>query len=86
MNSFQTFSGGFNNGEERIVCLEVDPNDNILTLSRKMTIDVFKVREEGTNDMDGIIKFFIALPKWVLSLVVKVIFFLDEKGITIVAM
>lgn len=40
-------------GEERIVCLEVDPKDTILTLSRKMAIDVFKVRQEGTNDMDG---------------------------------
>lgn len=67
-------------GEERIVCLEVDPKDNILTLSRKMAIDVFKVREEGTNDMDGILNILTALPKWLLSIIVKIVFFLDEKG------
>ena len=70
------------NGEERIVVLEVDPKDNIKSLSRKMAIDVFKVRQEGTNDMDGIIKVFTAMPKPILSLAVKIIFFLDEKGIS----
>ncbi len=68
-------------GEERIICLDIDPKDNIQTLSRKMAIDVFKARKEGTNSMDGILKFFVAMPKWLLSLVVKVIFFLDNHGI-----
>ena len=31
--------------------------------------------------MDGILKFFVAMPKWLLSLVVKIIFFLDNHGI-----
>lgn len=68
-------------GEERIIVLEVDPKDDIKTLSRKMAVDVFKARKEGTNDMDGVIKMFVWLPKWLLSLVVKVIFFLDDHGI-----
>ena len=70
------------NGEERIVCLEVEPKDNIITLSRKMAIDVFKVRQEGTNDMDGILNTLTALPKWLLTIIVKLVFFLDEKGIS----
>jgi len=69
-------------GEERIVCLEVDPKDTILTLSRKMAIDVFKVRQEGTNDMDGTLKVLTALPKFILSIIVKIVFFLDERGIS----
>ena len=69
-------------GEERIVCLDIEKNDNIMTLSKKMAIDVFKVRSEGTNNMDGILKFFTSLPKFILSIVVKIVLFLDRKGIS----
>lgn len=68
-------------GEERIICLDIDKNDNIMTLSRKMAVDVFKVRSEGTNDMDGILKFFTGLPNFILNGIVRFIFFLDRKGI-----
>ena len=68
-------------GEERIVCLDIEKNDNIMSLSKKMAVDVFKVRNEGTNDMDGILKFFTSLPKCILSLIVKIVLFLDRKGI-----
>lgn len=68
-------------GEERIVSVDVEGKDNIMSLSRKMAIDVFKVRKEGTNDMDGILKSFVSLPKWILSIVVKIVMFLDNHGI-----
>lgn len=68
-------------GEERIICLDIDKKDNIMTLSKKMAIDVFKVREEGTNDMDGILNFFTSLPKCILSFIVRIVLFLDRKGI-----
>lgn len=68
-------------GEERIVSVNVEGTDNIMSLSRKMAIDVFKVRKEGTNDMDGILKLFVSLPKWILSIVVKIVMFLDNQGI-----
>lgn len=68
-------------GEERIISLDIDKNDNIMSLSKKMAVDVFKVRSEGTNDMDGILKFFTGLPNFILNGVVKFIFFLDRKGI-----
>lgn len=68
-------------GEERIVSVDVEGTDNIMSLSRKMAIDVFKVRKEGTNDMDGILKLFVSLPKWILSIVVKIVMFLDNHGI-----
>ena len=69
------------NGEERIISLDIDKNDNIMSLSKKMAVDVFKVRSEGTNDMDGILKFFTGLPNFILNGIVKFIFFLDRKGI-----
>ena len=68
-------------GEERIICLDIDKNDNIMTLSKKMAVDVFKVRSEGTNDMDGILNFFTKLPNFILTIIVRFIFFLDRKGI-----
>ena len=68
-------------GEERIVCLDIEKNDNIMTLSKKMAVDVFKVRSEGTNNMDGILKFFTSLPKFILAFIVKIVLFLDRKGI-----
>ena len=69
-------------GEERIICLDIEKNDNIMTLSKKMAIDVFKVRSEGTNNMDGILNFFTSLPKFILSFIVRIILFLDRKGIS----
>ena len=68
-------------GEERIICLDIEKNDNVMTLSKKMAIDVFKVRSEGTNDMDGILKFFTKLPNFILSIIVKFVLFLDKHGI-----
>ena len=68
-------------GEERIICLDILGNDNIKTLSRKMAIDVFKVRKEGTNSMDSILNIFTKLPKFILSIIVKIVMFLDNHGI-----
>ena len=68
-------------GEERIINLEIKNNDNIMSMSKKAAIDVFNVRQEGTNNMEGVLKFFTLLPKWLLSIVTEIIFFLDRKGI-----
>jgi len=70
-------------GEERIICLDIEKDDNIMTLSRKMAIDVFKVKKEknNSNDMEHMLKFFSMLPNWLLSIIVKIVFFLDEHGI-----
>ena len=67
-------------GEERMISLDLDPNDTMLDLSHKMAVDVFKARKEGTNDMDGILKFFTSLPKWLLSIIVAFVKFLDNHG------
>ena len=69
------------NGEERLITLDLKPHDTGLDLSRKMAIDVFKARKEGTNDMDGILKFFGAMPKWFLSFIVWIVMRLDNHGL-----
>ena len=68
-------------GEEKIVSVDALENDNLMSLSRKMAVDIFKVRSEGTNDMDGVLKTFTSLPNWILSIIVKFVFFLDKHGI-----
>ena len=49
--------------------------------SKKVAVDVFKVRKEGSNDMEGILNFFTKLPKFILSFIVKIVMFLDNHGI-----
>ena len=69
-------------GEERIICIDIDPKDNVMTYSKKVAVDVFKVRKEGSNDMDGILSFFTSLPKWLLSIIVRIVMFMDNHGIS----
>ena len=69
-------------GEERIISVDIKPKDNIMTYSKTVAVDVFKVRKEGSNDMDGILKAFTSLPKWLLSIIVKIVMFMDNHGIS----
>ena len=68
------------NADEKIICLELDPKDTGLDMTRKMAIDVFKTKSEGKNDFDDTLKIFTSLPKWLLNLVVKFVKFLDKHG------
>ena len=66
--------------EEKLISIDLNPNENGLDLSRRMAVDIFKVRKEGTNDMDGTLRFFTSLPKCILSIIVKFVKFLDKHG------
>ena len=68
------------NADEKIICLELDPKDTGLEMTRKMAIDVFKTKSEGKNDFDDTLKIFTSLPKWLLGLIVKFVKFLDKHG------
>lgn len=68
------------NADEKIICLTLDPKDNALDMSKKMAIDIFKSKNEGKNDFDDVLKIFTRLPKWLLSLIVKFVIFLDKHG------
>lgn len=68
------------NADEKIICLTLDPKDNALDMSKKMAIDIFKSKNEGKNDFDDVLKIFTRLPKWLLSLIVKFVMFLDKHG------
>lgn len=68
------------NGEERIISVDLNPDDNLKTFSKKLSVDVFKVRKEGTNSMDGVLKSLTSLPRGLLWVIVKFVFFLDKHG------
>lgn len=68
------------NAKDMIVVLDVLKNENALDLSRRMAIDIFKTKSEGSNDLNKLINRFIKLPRWVLKLVVRVFKWLDYHG------
>ena len=68
------------NADEKIICLELDPKDNALSMSKKMAVDIFKSKNEGKNDFDDTLKMFTNLPNWLLGLIVKFVKFLDKHG------
>lgn len=70
------------NAEEKLICLDLDPNETGLELSHKMAVDIFKVRKEGTNNMNDILKFFTSMPKWLLSIIIGVVKILDKHGLS----
>ena len=68
-------------GEERMVSVDLEPKMNVMSFSKKVAVDVFQTKHEGDNNMEGVLKFFTALPNWLLGLVVRIVLFLDRKGI-----
>ena len=72
--------------EERLISLVLNPNDTGIDLSKKMAIDIFKVKNNKDNNMDDVLSFFTALPKFILSPIVKIVFFLDKHGINLKAL
>ena len=67
--------------EERLISLVLKPDDTGIDLSKKMAIDIFKVKGNKDNNMDDVLSFFASFPKFLLSLIVKCVFFLDKHGI-----
>jgi hypothetical protein len=68
------------NGEEKIVFIRLKDNENAKELSKRMAVDVFKAKSEDTGGFDDTLSFLTKLPKWILSLIVKFVMFLDKKG------
>ena len=67
-------------GEEKLIVLTINPNDNALGIAHKMAIDVFKTRKQGTNDMDQSLKMLTKLPRFLMRIVVSFIKWLDYHG------
>lgn len=63
--------------EEKLIVLKINPTENALELGRRMAIDIFNTRKEGTNDMDIALKALASLPRCLLIIVEKIIKVLD---------
>lgn len=63
--------------EEKLIVLNINPNENAIELGRRMAIDIFKTRKEGTNDMDKSLKLLTSLPRCLLKIVAKIVKVLD---------
>jgi len=67
-------------GEERIISVDLNPDDTLKSFSKRVAVDVFKVRKDGTNSMNDALKFLLSLPNWLLNIVAHIVFFLDKHG------
>ena len=66
--------------DEKIICLELNPEENALEMSKRAAIDVFQSKNEGKNDFDDTLQFFTKLPGWLLGMIVGFVKFLDKHG------
>ena len=66
--------------EEKLIFLKLKPHETGLELTKRVAVDIFKVKESGSNDFDEMLNFFTSLPNWLLSIVVKFVKFLDKHG------
>jgi len=66
--------------EDMMVVMVVNPCENALELSRRMAIDIFKTKKEGTNDLNKFINKLTLLPRCILRIVAKVFKWLDYHG------
>ena len=63
--------------EEKLIVLKINPKETGLELGRRMAIDIFKTRKEGTNSMDQSLKLLTKLPRFLLIIVEKFLRILD---------
>ncbi|MBQ8131271.1 MAG: hypothetical protein IJ193_02135 [Bacilli bacterium] len=68
-------------GEERMVSVDLESKWNVMNFSKKVAVDVFEAKHEGDNNMEGVLKFFTSFPNWLLNIIVSIVLFLDRKGI-----
>ena len=68
--------------EEKLISIDLDPNDNALDLAHKIAIDVWKAKTSEDKDFDKTLEKFTSLPTPILSLVFGFVKILDKHGWT----
>ncbi len=69
-------------GEEKLISICLNPECTGIELSRKVAVDVFKVKKSNSNDFDDILNKFTTLPGVILAPIVSFVKFLDKHGLT----
>lgn len=78
--SFVAKNKMIDDAKDMMVVIQAKENETVLDFTRRMAIDIFKTKKEGTNDLNGFIDKFLNLPRWILRIVVKVFKWLDYHG------
>lgn len=66
---------------ETLMCLKIDPKDDLLSISSRILGDVKRARSDGSNDLDKTMNFVGNLPRWILEIVFFVLRRLEYHGI-----
>ena len=64
--------------EEFMAKINVDKDDNLMSIKDKLTKKVNNIRSSKKNDTDSTIELVGKLPKWLRNLVIKIFIFLDN--------
>lgn len=64
-------------GEESLMILKTNGKGTLAQISEKIFKEVHKVREEGGNDLDKLLGFFVKMPRFVLRLLAGFLSFLE---------
>ena len=66
--------------EEKIIVMDINPDDKAIDLGKEMSVDVFNTRKSGTNDMDKSLKLIAKMPRFILRIFVRIVKRLDYHG------
>ena len=70
------------NAQEKLISIDLDPNDNAIDLSHKIAIDVWSAKTSENKDFDKTLNSIASLPTPLLSLVFGFVKILDKHGWT----
>lgn len=68
--------------EERLIILDIKEDMNLKDISNDILNNVSKVRSEGTNNIDKLLNKVTVMPRWLLSIFIKIVKLLDFYGKT----
>lgn len=67
-------------GEEKLISIDLDPDDNSVNFAHKVAVDVWKAKNDENKDFDKTLNKVASLPTPILSLVFGFLKFLDKHG------
>ena len=68
------------NAEEKLISIDLNPNDNAIELAHKLGVDIWKAKNEKDKDFDKTLNTIAHLPTPILSLVFSFVKILDKHG------
>ena len=70
------------NAEEKLIAVDLDPEENAVDFAKKLAIDIWKAKNAEDKDFDKTLNAVASLPTPILSLVFNFVRMLDKHGWT----